>query len=118
MKLTMLVLALGAIATPALAQTQPAAGSNIGLTNYPAPKCDKPVIGAKKPLPLNNDQPSLSEAEGYNNEVKRYNAALKTYNAQMESFNACIQSYMANGNADMVRIRDALSSAAAAAGAN
>ena len=117
MKMIIFALAFGAIATSALAQTQAPAGSNIGLTNYPAPKCDKPVLGTKKPLPLNDDNPSISEAAGYNNEVTRYNAALKTYNTQMESFNACIQTYMANGNADMVRIRDALASVVAAANA-
>jgi hypothetical protein len=108
-----LTLALCALATAALAQSP--AGSNIGLSQYPAPTCQKPVLAVAQPKPLLDEKPSVIEAEGYNRQVTMYNAALKTYNVQMVDFNACIQAYMTNGNADMVRIRDALAAAVAAA---
>ncbi|HEX2759642.1 MAG TPA: hypothetical protein VHM27_03970 [Rhizomicrobium sp.] len=109
-----LLAALVLFATPALAQT----GSNIGLTQYPAPKCDKPqpVDAALQPKPP-PENPSESQASIYNSRLRAYNAAIRDYNGRIEAFNACIQAYLANGNADARRIREALDAAVALANA-
>jgi hypothetical protein len=104
--------ALALIATPCLAQ------SNIGLTQYPAPKCDKPQpvdVSARPPAPPEN--PSTSQAESYNSRLRAYNNAIRDYNGRIETYNSCIQTYLANGNEDARRIREALDAAVAAVNA-
>src|SRR4051812_27799956 len=105
-----LLTALLLLATPAGAQT----GSNIGLAEYPAPKCDKPQAVAEdsrpKPPP---ESPSEAQANVYNSRLRSYNAAIRDYNSRIETFNTCIQAYLANGNADASRIREALDAAVA-----
>ncbi len=111
MKRTLFLLLLAA--TPALAQ-----GSNIGISQYPAPTCTKPAAVDEtqklKPPPekFNDDQ-----AIAYNKRVDAYNVAMRDYNGRLTAFNGCIQAYLANGNADMRRIKDALDAAVAAANA-
>jgi hypothetical protein len=99
-------------ATPALAQAQ--AGSNMGLTTYPAPSCTRPVgvdATAKPAAPPDN----LTELQAiaYNRKVDAYNAAMRANNEQANAFATCINAYIANGNADMQRIRAALDAAIA-----
>lgn len=96
-------------ATPALAQ------SNIGLTDYPAPKCTKPstMDGVKKPTAPDN--PTPAQAGIYNAQIRAYNAAAKDRNEAAKTFNDCMQAYVAAGNADMKRIQDAVNTAVGAA---
>ena len=96
------------ITTPSLAQ------SNIGLTQYPAPSCEKPqAVTATQPRPL-PEKYTDAQAIAYNKQVDAYNAQMRSYNAQMTAYGACLNTYIANGNADMQRIRAALDSAVAA----
>lgn len=102
-------------ALPALAQTP---GSNIGLNQYPAPGCTKPqaVDESQKPRPL-PEKYSDDQAIAYNKQVDTYNARMRAFNEQSSTFGACINTYMANGNADLRRIQEALNNAVAAANA-
>jgi len=100
------------ITTPALAQAP--AGSNMGLTQYPAPSCSRPAgmdATARPAAPPEN----LTEIQAiaYNKKVDAYNAAMRANNEQMNAFATCINAYIANGNADMQRIRAALDAAIA-----
>ncbi len=110
MKRALLLMLLAA--TPALAQTP--AGSNMGLTQYPAPSCTKPagIDATAKPAPPPDNLTDL-QAIAYNRKVDAYNAAMRANNEQMNAFAACINAYIANGNADMQRIRAALDAAIA-----
>ena len=102
-------------ALPAFAQTP---GSNINLSQYPAPSCEKPqpVSEAQKPAP---PPPNATNdfIESYNRKVDAYNVAMRGYNAQMTAYGSCIQAYVANGNADLRRIQDAVNAAVTAANA-
>ena len=100
-------------AAPALAQ-----GSNIALSQYPAPTCTKPqaVDETQKPRPP-SENASNDAVETYNRRVDVYNAGMRGYNAQLTAYNGCMQAYIANGNADLQRIQGALNAAAAAANA-
>jgi hypothetical protein len=116
MKRALLLLALSAAPAFAQAPTPAPAGSNIGLTQYPSPTCSKPQnIAAMPKPPAPPEKPSETQAIGYNKQVDAYNAAMRTYNEQTAAFGACINSYIANGNADMQRIRAALDAAVASA---
>ena len=103
------------IATPAVAQGP---GTNIGLAQYPAPACQKPqaVDATAKPKPP-PENASETQAIGYNRQVDAYNAAMRAHNEQAAAFTTCINAYIANGNADMQRIRAALDAAVASANA-
>lgn len=113
MKRSSAALFLLLVATPALAQ------SNIGLSAYPAPKCDKPaaIDPALKPAPPPNN-PSNDQAEAYNAKVQKFNTAMRARNEQVKVFDACMQAYVAAGNADLKRITDAVNEAVAAANGN
>ena len=110
----LLLLCLSAL--PALAQAP--AGSNIGLAQYPAPTCQKPQDPStiQKPKPPGENL-TETQAIGYNKQIDAYNAAMRAYNEQASAFGTCINAYIANGNADMQRIRAALDAAVAAANA-
>jgi hypothetical protein len=94
------------MATGALAQ----AGSNIGLSDYPGPKCAKP----EKPVQP-GAQPSMdagpAAVDAYNAQVRHFNDAVKSYNQGQTDFNACMKAYVDNGNADMTRIKQRLDQA-------
>jgi hypothetical protein len=108
MKMVLLMLALTPVLTigGAMAQT----GSNIGLTEYPAPKCERP----QKPVPP-GAQPGMDEGPGavdaYNGRVRAFNTAVNNYNQASADFGACVNAYVANGNADMARIKQRLDQA-------
>jgi hypothetical protein len=108
MRTTIALIALLA-ATPALAQ------SNIGLTDYPAPKCTRPpsLDGVKKPTAPDN--PTPAQAEIYNSQIRAYNTAARGRNEAVKTFNDCMQAYVAAGNADIKRIQDAVNAAVGAA---
>jgi len=110
MKRTIILMLL--TATPALAQVP--AGSNIGLAQYPAPSCTRPagVDAVAKPA-APPDNATEIQAIAYNKKVDTYNAAMRANNEQTLAFGACINAYIANGNADMQRIRAALDAAVA-----
>jgi len=94
------------IATGAHAQT----GSNIGLTDYPGPKCTKP----EKPVQP-GAEPSMdagpAAVDAYNAQVRHFNDAVKSYNQGQADFNVCMKAYVDNGNADMTRIKQRLDQA-------
>jgi hypothetical protein len=100
------------IATSALAQT----GSNIGLSDYPGPKCAKP----EKPVQP-GAQPSMdagpAAVDAYNAQVRHFNDAVKAYNQASADFNVCMKTYVDNGNADMARIKQRLDQAVTEANA-
>ena len=104
--------ALTLLAAPWLT-TPSAAQSNIGLTEYPAPKCEKPQAVSEDLRPRVPPDPTEDQANIYNSRLRVYNNAIREYNGRIETYNACIQAYMANGNADARRIREALDAAAA-----
>jgi hypothetical protein len=90
-----------------------AAGSNIALSDYPGPQCSKPERPVQpKPPP---DENAAAAVAGYNAKVKQYNQAIAGYNSSVTAFNACMQTYIQNGNADMMRIKQRLDQAVAAA---
>jgi hypothetical protein len=97
---------LALMAGGAVAQT----GSNIGLSEYPGPKCDRP----QKPVPP-GPQPGMDEgpgaADGYNARVRAFNTAVSNYNQASADFSACVNTYIANGNSDMARIKQRLDQA-------
>ena len=99
------------LATPCWAQT----GSNIGLSEYPAPKCEKPKAVDESLRPRTPEDPTEAQANVYNARLRAYNTAIRDFNSRIEVFNTCIQAYMANGNADARRIREALDAAVALA---
>jgi hypothetical protein len=96
--------------SPAFAQAP--TGSNMGLAQYPAPNCTRPqgVNPGAKPTPP-PEKFTDEQAIAYNKKVDAYNAQMRTYNEQSTAFGTCINTYIANGNADMRRIRDALDAA-------
>jgi hypothetical protein len=100
------------VAAPAHAQAP--AGSNINLSQYPASTCVKPapVDPAAKPVPP-QDRLNDLQAIAFNKKVDAYNAQMRAYNEQSVAYGNCINTYIANGNADMRRIRDALDAALA-----
>lgn len=104
-----LVAALLLATTPALAQ------SNIGLTQYPEPKCDKPpgLDAVKKPT--TPDDPTPAQAGIYNAQLRAYNAAIRAHNDGARAYGECVQGYLAAGKADMARIQAALDAAVAIA---
>ena len=110
MRTTIALIALLA-ATPALAQ------SNIGLDQYPAPKCTRPpsLDGVKRPDTPNN--PTPAQADIYNSQIRAYNRAVQGRNEAVKTFNECMQAYVAAGNADIKRIQDAVNTAVNAANA-
>ena len=97
-------------ASPALAQ------SNIGLTQYPAPKCDVPpaVDPAMKPA-APSDTPSAGEAALYNTKIRAYNTAMRAHNDGVKKYADCVQGYIAAGKADIQRIQAAIDTAVAVA---
>jgi hypothetical protein len=106
------VLAALLLATaPALAQ------SNIGLSQYPAPKCAVPaaVDPAMKPVAPTDDPPSQGAANLYNSKVRAYNAAMQAHNAGVKVYAACVETYIAAGKADIQRIQTAIDTAVTAA---
>jgi hypothetical protein len=111
MRAPLCLLALSLAATPALAQ------SNIGLSQYPAPKCDVPaaVDPAMKPVPPPDDSPTQGAANLYNSKVRAYNAAMQAHNDGVKVYTACVESYIAAGKADIQRIQAAIDAAVAAA---
>ncbi len=101
-------------AAPALAQ--PAIQSNIGLAQYPAPKCAvPPPAGAEEPKPPATQNPSEGQAELYNRQVRAYNAAMVARNGAMKAYSACVQDYVTAAKADLDRIQSAVNAAVAAA---
>jgi hypothetical protein len=110
MRKTSVLVALLLAAMPAMAQ------SNIGLAQYPAPKCAVPpaVDPAMKPVPP-PDPPSEGAANLYNSKVRAYNAAMRAHNDAVKGYAACVQDYVAAGKADIQRIQSALDAAVAAA---
>ena len=111
MRIPPVLAALLLTATPALAQ------SNIGLSQYPAPKCEVPpaVDPAMKPVPPTDDPPSQGAANLYNSKVRAYNAAMQAHNAGVKIYAACVEGYIAAGKADIQRIQAAIDAAVAAA---
>jgi len=108
MRMTIVLIALLS-ATPALAQ------SNIGLTDYPAPKCTRPPSLDSVKKPTAPDNPTPAQAEIYNSQIRAYNTAARGRNDAVKAFNACMQAYVAAGNADIKRIQDAVNGAVGAA---
>ena len=105
-----------ALAAPAQAQMPVLGGSNIGLTQYPAPSCTKPV------LPVRPDAKAAQTTDGaaidrFNALVRHYNEDSAAYNIAIKNFNDCMHAYVENGNADMQRIKQKLDESVAAANA-
>jgi hypothetical protein len=115
MRIPPVLVALLLAATPALAQS--AVSSNIGLSQYPAPKCEVPpaVDPAMKPVPPTDDPPTQGAANLYNSKVRAYNAAMQAHNAGVKVYAACVEGYIAAGKADIERIQVAIDAAVAAA---
>ena len=101
-------------------------GSNIGLTEYPGPSCTRPQLPPKPTLPTNPNGAAVegaSQLEGaYDSDVRRFNrdvaiydAKIKDFNSAMKDFNSCMESYVDSGNADILRIKQKLDAAVAAA---
>jgi hypothetical protein len=116
MRATPILCALLLAATPALAQSN--GQSNIGLTQYPAPKCDAPpaVDPSMKPqTPDANRATSQTDALLYNSRVRAYNNAMRAHNDGVKTYAACVQGYIAAGKADIARIQTAVDAAVATA---
>lgn len=118
MRAPLVLFALLLAAAPALAQ------SNIGINQYPAPKCavPPPVDPAMKPLDPNDPaNPSRPNSEGdvfdYNRKVRAYNTAMRAHNDGMKAYAACMDGYVAAAKADIQRIQSAVDAAVAAANA-
>jgi hypothetical protein len=102
-----MILGLMLLTAPAAAQVS--AGSNIGLNQYPGPNCTRPAVPV---APSSSDK---ANPDGFNIKVRQYNTAVLGYNAAIKNFNDCMNGYVANGNADMQRIKQKLDKAVAAA---
>ena len=111
-----MLLALLLAVAPALAQSD--GQSNIGLTQYPAPKCQTPpaVDASLKPAPP-PENPTEAQAGIYNSRVRAFNTAMRAHNDAMKDYTSCIQGYIAAGKADMARIQRAVDAAVATANA-
>jgi hypothetical protein len=100
-------------ATPALAQ------SNIGLTQYPAPKCTVPpaVDPAMKPVAPDENSRTTAPTDAflYNSKVRAYNTAMRAHNDGVKAYAECVQGYIAAGKADIQRIQSAVDAAVATA---
>jgi hypothetical protein len=92
-----------------------AAGSNIALSDYPGPQCNRPEQPVQPQPPP--DENAAAAVAGYNAKAKQYNQAIAGYNSGVTAFNACMQTYIQNGDADMMRIKQRLDRAVAAANA-
>jgi len=112
MRITPALFVLLFAAAPALAQ------SNMGMAQYPAPKCAVPpaVDAAQRPKPPANDADEL-EVVAYNSKVRGYNAAMRAHNDGMKTYAACVDVYVAAAKADINRIQMAVDAAVAAANA-
>jgi hypothetical protein len=108
-----MILGLMLLTAPAAAQVSANSniGSNIGLGQYPGPNCTKPAAPV---APSSSDK---ANPDGFNIKVRQYNAAVLGYNDAIKNFNDCMNFYVANGNADMQRIKQKLDDAIAAANA-
>ena len=99
-------------AVPALAQ------SNIGMAQYPAPKCAVPPAVDPTMKPAAPD-PSRNSAETdafiYNSKVRAYNTAMRAHNDGVKAYAECVQGYIAAGKADIQRIQTAVDLAVATA---
>ena len=103
------ILCLMLLTAPATAQI--AAGSNIGLAQYPGPNCTRPVA----PVPPGSVVGDKENPDAFNARVRHYNGDVAAYNIAIKAFNDCMHSYVENGNADMQRIKQTLDAAVAAA---
>ncbi len=95
---------IGIIAILAIALSTPVAavvfgGSNLGYGGYPDHSCFKP----SKPL-----KPYSLDSQW---EIDSYNSEVEAYNSEMSRYINCINDYVENGNNDIKRIREAVSSA-------
>jgi hypothetical protein len=104
--LTSVLLALLVATMPTQAQ------SNIGLTQYPAPKCAMPpdVDAAAKPEAPNpaNRSGNATEVFLYNANIRVYNSAMRAHNDGVKSYARCVEGYIAAGEADIQRIESAI----------
>jgi len=97
-------------AAPALAQ------SNIGLTQYPAPKCEvPPAADVPEPRRPTSENPTEAQAALYNRQVREYNAAMRAHNDGARTYAACVEGYIAAAKADIERIQSAVNAAVAMA---
>lgn len=105
----MMMLALSVLAA-ASANAAVTGGSNIGLTNYPAPSCTKPeTIPQPTDKPKDNKDKALVDA--FNAKVQIYNSKVAGYNVAMHAFNACMATYVDSANNDIMRIKQAVDAA-------
>jgi hypothetical protein len=95
------------------ASAQIIGGSNIGLSQYPAPNCSKPQVPVQPAATVGDKE----NPDAFNAKVRSYNKQVAGYNDAMKGFNDCMHSYVENGNADMQRIKQELDQAVAAANA-
>jgi hypothetical protein len=116
MRKSVLIFALAVMAA-GLPRPAGAVGSNIALSEYPGPQCNRPEGPPAQP-PLPPDENSSAAVAGFNLKVKQYNQAIAGYNATIAAFNVCMKTYIDNGNADMQRIKERLDAAVAAVNAH
>ncbi len=98
-----------------LSATAASAGTNLpALANYPGPDCTRP--GAKPELPpvkTSTVQSGSVTVTNTGRDVKGYNKQVAQYNADLHAYTACMNAYVANGQADMDKIRDRVNQAVA-----
>jgi hypothetical protein len=105
MRKILMTLILSALA-PACANAAVPGGSNIALSDYPAPSCTRPETIPQPEKPADTKQKAAVDA--FNVKVAAYNAKVAVFNTAMTAFNACMKTYVDNANNDMQRIKQAV----------
>ncbi len=95
------------------AQAAVVGGSNINLTDYPAPSCTRPQTIAQPEKPA--DTKDKAAVDAFNKKVEVYNAKVAVFNTAMHAFNDCMKTYVDNANSDMQRIKQAVDASQPAA---
>jgi len=87
-------------------------GSNIALSEYPAPSCSKPET-IPQPTGKPADTKDKAAVDAFNVKVAAYNAKVAVFNTAMRAFNDCMKTYVDNANNDIQRIKQAVDASAA-----
>jgi hypothetical protein len=94
------------------AQAAVPGGSNIALSEYPAPSCSKPET-IPQPTGKPADNKDKAAVDAFNVKVAAYNAKVAVFNTAMHAFNDCMKTYVDNANNDIQRIKQAVDASAA-----
>jgi hypothetical protein len=107
-KSLMTILILSAVGADSANAAVPG-GSNIALSDYPAPACIRPPAVPQPEKPA--DTKDKAAVDAFNIKVQAYNTKIAVFNVAMTTFNACMKTYVDNANNDIMRIKQTVEAA-------